>query len=181
MFSNKVVKSALMAAVLAVMGLSLQANAECKFVGTHAGDPPFVIKPVDADTPEAKEFLATCVNPYTKKMAADPELAKKGKKKFGYYSCTQCHGGNAGGQTGPSIIDDRWQYNKHLTDKGMFETIANGSDAGMPAWHQQPAGNAELLSTDDILVIMGWLRASYQGKGDKPWMDEKPCDGCKAP
>jgi len=63
----------------------------------------------------------------------------------------------------------------------MFETIANGSDAGMPAWHQQTSGNPELLPTDDILVIMGWLRVSYTGKGDKPWMDEKPCDGCKAP
>ena len=42
----------------------------------------------------------------------------------------------------------------------MFETIAGGSDAGMPAWHGQVAGNPELLSTDDILKIIGWLRAS---------------------
>jgi cytochrome c-L len=181
MFGNNVVKNALMAAMLAVMGLSLQANAECKFEGTHAGNPPLVIKPTDKDTPEALYFLETCVNPYTKKFAADPEAAKAGKKKFGYYSCTQCHGGNAGGQTGPSITDATWQYSKHMTDKGMFETIAGGSDAGMPTWHQQPSGNPELLSTDEILVIMGWLRSMYAGGGDKPWLNEKPCDGCKAP
>ena len=93
-----------------------------------------------------------------------------GRNSGGYWSCTQCHGGNAGGQTGPSIIDERWQYSKHVTDKGLFETIAGGTDNGMFGWHQQVAGNAELLPTDDILKIIGWLRASYQGKGDKPWL-----------
>lgn len=171
MFGNNVGKAALLATMLAM--LSLNANAECKFEATQDGK-PFQIKVMDNDTPEAKEFLATCVNPYTKKFAADPEAAKAGKKKFGFWSCTQCHGGNAGGQTGPSIIDDTWQYSKHQTDKGLFETIAHGTNAGMPAWHAQPAGNAELLSTDEILKIIGWLRASYAGKGDKPWLNEKP-------
>jgi cytochrome c-L len=175
MYINNTVKATL--TIMAMTGtilLSGNASAECKFVGTHAGEPPLVVKPVDGDTPEAKEFLETCVNPYTKRFVADAEAAKAGKKKFGYYSCTQCHGGNAGGQTGPSIIDDRWQYNKHITDKGMFETIAGGSDAGMPPWHQQPSGNPELLSTNEILIIMGWLRASYKGGGETPWLNEKP-------
>lgn len=171
MFGNRVVKAALLASMLAM--LSLNANAECKFEATQDGK-PFEIKVTDSDTPEAKEFLATCVNPYTKKFVADAEAAKVGKKKFGFWSCTQCHGGNAGGQTGPSIIDDTWQYAKHQTDKGLFETIAHGTNAGMPAWHAQPAGNPELLSTDEILKIIGWLRASFAGKGDKPWLNEKP-------
>lgn len=165
-------KVTLLVSMLAVVGLMpLQASAECKFESTKAGNAPLIIKPTDKDTPEAKEFLETCKNPYTKIYAADPEKAKAGKKLFGYYSCTQCHGANAGGQTGPSIIDDRWQYPKHVTDKGMFETIAGGSDAGMPTWHQQPAENPDLLSTDDILKIMGWLRTMYKGGGDKPWLN----------
>lgn len=165
-------KMTLFVSMLAVAGLMpLQANAECKFESTKAGNAPFTVKPTDKDSAEAKQFLETCKNPYTKLFVADPEKAKAGKKLFGYYSCTQCHGGNAGGQTGPSIIDDTWQYAKHQTDKGMFETIANGSDAGMPAWHQQPAGNPELLSTDEILKIMGWLRASFKGSDpSKPWL-----------
>lgn len=168
---NKVVKATTIASLLALVGfMPLQASAECKFESTKAGNKAFVIKPTDTDSAEAKQFLETCINPYTKKYVADPEAAKAGKKKFGFWSCTQCHGGNAGGQTGPSIIDDRWQYTKHVTDKGLFETIADGSDAGMPPWHQQTAGNPELLPTDDILKIIGWLRASYQGGGDKPWL-----------
>jgi cytochrome c-L len=177
MVSKKSGKARLILSVLALgcaMVVSGSASAECKFQTTKAGNGPLIIKPTDKDTPEAKVFLETCVNPYTKLAAADPEQAKKGKKKFGYYSCTQCHGGNAGGQTGPSITDDTWQYAKHQTDKGMFESIAGGTDAGMPAWHQQPSENPELLSTDEILVIIGWLRSMYAGNGAKPWLEEKP-------
>lgn len=177
MLSKNLSKPRFVLSLLAMVGtmvFSGVAAAECKFEATKSGNAPFVIKPTDTDTPEALEFLKTCVNPYTKLYATDVKAAKEGKKKFGYYSCTQCHGGNAGGQTGPSIIDDRWQYTKHITDKGLFESIADGTDAGMPAWHQQPGANPELLTTDEILKIIGWLRAGYQGGGDKPWMNEKP-------
>jgi cytochrome c-L len=171
MLGNKVAKLALVMAMMSLIGIATQANAECKFVSTKDGS-PLAIKPVDTDTPEAKEFLATCKNPYTKRYVADAEAAKAGKKKFGFWSCTQCHGGNAGGQTGPSITDANWQYAKHITDKGMFETIAGGSNAGMPTWHAQVAGNPELLPTDDILKIIGWLRAMYAGGGEKPWLND---------
>jgi cytochrome c-L len=165
-----------MMSILAMVGamvVSGNAAAECKLVSTKAGNAPLNIKVTPEDTPEAKTFLETCVNPYTKRFVADPEAAKAGKKKFGYYSCTQCHGGNAGGQTGPSITDDTWQYAKHVHDKGMFETIAGGSDLGMPTWHGQVAGNPELLTTDDILKIIGWLRSMYAGKDQtKEWLKD---------
>ena len=171
MLGNKVVKATFIASFLTLVGLALpmQANAACNLVSTKDGS-PLNIKPVDSDTPQAKEFLETCINPYTKLYANDKEAAKAGKKKFGFYSCTQCHGANAGGQVGPSITDDRWQYAKHVTDKGMFETIAGGSNGGMFAWHQQVAGNPELVPTDDILKIIGWLRSEYKGGNDRPWL-----------
>ena len=175
MLGIKFGKTTLIVSMLAVMGfLPLQASAACNLVSTKAGNAPLNIKVVDGDTPEAKEFLETCINPYVKRYAADPEQAKAGKKLFGYYSCTQCHGGNAGGQTGPSITDATWQYAKHVTNKGMFETIAGGSDAGMPTWHSQVADNPELLKTDEILKIEGWLRSIYKGGGDTPWLNETP-------
>lgn len=181
MFSNKVSISKLLIAAVVLVGSNV-AMADCKFESTKAGNAPFEIKVTEKDTPEAKEFLATCVNPYTKRFVADPEMAKQGKKKFALYSCTQCHGGDGQGQTGPAVIDDLWQYSKHVTDKGMFETIAGGTDLGMPTWHQQIAGNPDLPSTDEILKIMGWIRASFKGKDpSKPWLNEKPCDGCKYP
>lgn len=151
--------------------IPLDAEAGCRFESTKAGNQSFTIKPTEDDSPEARHFLETCINPYTKMYVADPAKANAGRKKFGFWSCTQCHGANAGGQTGPSILDDTWQYAKNVTDKGMFELIAGGSDAGMPAWHRQVSGNAELMSTDDILKIIGWLRASYKGNDpEKPWL-----------
>jgi cytochrome c-L len=170
MLGNKVVKSAIFVSMLAFAGLgySLQANAACDLVSTKDGS-PLPIKETPEDTPEAKEFLETCINPYTKRFAVDKEAAKAGKKKFGLYSCTQCHGPNAGGQVGPSITDDRWQYAKHVTDKGLFETISGGSNGGMFAWHQQ-LGNPDNPSTDDILKIIGWLRSEYKGGDDRPWL-----------
>jgi cytochrome c-L len=175
MLGTKKVKAALLVSVLAMVGMfSMHASAACNLVSTKAGNAPLNIQVTDTDTPEAKQFLETCVNPYTKRFHDNPEEAKAGKKLFGFYSCTQCHGANAGGQTGPSITDNIWQYAKHVTDKGMFETIAGGTDGGMPTWHGQVANNPELLKTDEILKIMGWLRSMYKGGGETPWLDEKP-------
>ena len=170
MLGNKSIKAALLVTMLGLVGMTLstQASAACNLVKTTDGS-PLGVKATDADTPEAKQFLETCVNPYTKKFVADKEAAKAGKKKFGYYSCTQCHGPNAGGQVGPSATDANWQYAKHITDKGLFETIAGGSNGGMFAWHQQ-LGNPENLNTDDMLKIVGWLRSEYKGGGDTPWL-----------
>lgn len=170
MLGNKALKSTLFVGMLTMAGLTLsfQANAGCNLVSTKDGS-PVTIKVTDADTPQAKEFLETCINPYTKAFAKDPEAAKAGKKKFGLYSCTQCHGPNGGGQVAVAITDATWQYPKHTTDKGMFETIANGSNGGMFAWHQQ-LGNAENPSTDEILKMIGWLRTQYKGGGETPWM-----------
>lgn len=172
MLGKKALRAALLVSMLGFVGLTLstQASAACNLVSTKDGS-PLGVKPVDTDTPEAKQFLETCINPYTKAFAKDPEAAKAGKKKFGFYSCTQCHGPNAGGQVGPSITDSTWQYAKHVTDKGMFETIAGGSNGGMFAWHNQ-LGNPENLATDDILKIIGWLRTQYKGGGDTPWLND---------
>lgn len=145
------------------------ASGSCELVSTKDGK-PLPIKTTDKDTPEAKEFLATCINPYTKIYVADAEAAKAGKKKFGLYSCTQCHGPNGDGQVAVSITDARWQYPKHNTDKGMFETIAGGTNGGMFAWHQQIANNPDNPSTDEILKIIAWLRSEYKGGGDTPWL-----------
>ena len=171
MLGKTAIKATLTISMLAIVGLTMPslAMAECKLVSTKDNS-PLPIKATDKDTPEAKQFLETCINPYTKLYASDPEKAKAGKKKFGLYSCTQCHGPKGDGQVGPPITDSRWQYAKHVTDKGMFETIAGGSNGGMFAWHQQIGNNPDMPSTDEILKIIGWLRTQYKGDGDKPWL-----------
>ena len=152
-------------------------SGSCSFVSTK-DDSPLVIKVVDTDTPEAKEFLATCINPYTKKYAADAEAAKAGHKQYNFQGCSGCHGGNANGLMGPSIIDAQWEYVKHTSDKGLFETIAGGTlgkgataRGSMLTWHSQlPGHTGDGLDTDTILKITAWLRTQYTGGGDAPWL-----------
>ncbi|MDI1309642.1 MAG: c-type cytochrome [Methylotenera sp.] len=154
----------------------------CKLVSTKDNS-PLAIKVVDTDTPEAKEFLATCVNPYTKKYATDAEAAKAGRKVMTYNGCTGCHGGNLGGLMAPSLVknggtgafDTKWVYEKNATDKGMFETIAGGtpglSGGTMFVWHNQlPGKTGEGLPTDDILKSIAYIRTVYQGDGEKTWL-----------
>ena len=183
MLGIKITKSALFA-MLAVAGLtlSIQAKADCAFVSTKDGK-PLAIKAVDTDTPEAKEFIKTCVNPYTKKFVADAEAAKAGRKVLTLNGCTGCHGGNLTGLMAPSLVknggtgafDTKWVYAKNATDKGMFETISNGtpgtSGGVMSTWHTQLEGHVgDGLSTDEILKAVGYIRSIYKGDGEKTWM-----------
>lgn len=158
------------------------ASGVCNLVSTKDNS-PLPIKVVATDTPEAKEFLATCVNPYTKKYAADAEAAKAGRKVMTYNGCTGCHGGNLGGLMAPSLVknggtgafDTKWVYEKNATDKGMFETIAGGtpgtSGGTMFVWHNQlPGKTGEGLPTDDILKAIAYIRTVYKGDGEKTWL-----------
>ena len=164
---------------------SAGSSKACSLVSTKDNS-PLAIKVVATDTPEAKEFLATCMNPYTKKYAADPAaaLAKDGGRHvMTYNGCTGCHGGNLGGLMAPSLVknggtgafDTKWVYEKDATDKGMFETIAGGtpglSGGNMFIWHNQlPGKTGDGLSTDDILKAIAYIRTVYKGDGEKTWL-----------
>jgi len=150
----------------------------CNLVSTKDNS-PLAIKALATDTAEAKEFLATCKNPYTILYAKDAEAAKAGHKQYNFQGCSGCHGGNANGLMGPSIIDAQWEYPKHNTDKGMFETVAGGTNGkgatargSMLTWHAQLAGHTgDGLDTDTILKIIAWLRTQYTGGGETPWLN----------
>ena len=184
MLGNKFLKSALFVSVLALAATSLQASAACNLVSTKDGS-PLKIKVVDTDTPEAKQFLETCVNPYTKIYMADAEAAKKGKREYNYNNCTGCHGGKLEGIMAPSLsknsaggqgaYDQKWVYAKNATDKGMFETIAGGtpgtSGGVMFVWHNQlPDKTGDGLTTDQILKAVAFIRTQYKGDGEKTWL-----------
>jgi cytochrome c-L len=157
-------------------------SATCNLVSTKDNS-PLLIKVVATDTPEAKEFLATCKNPYTAKYATDEEAAKVGKKVLSFNGCTGCHGGNLGGLMAPSLVknggtgafDTKWVYEKNATDKGMFETISGGtpgtSGGTMFIWHNQlPGHTGDGLGTDDILKAIAYIRTVYKGDGEKTWL-----------
>ena len=137
-----------------------QSNATSQaisFVATQDGS-PLKIDTALFDTPVAKNFLASGKNDYIGKEDA----IAKGKKLFQLYSCTQCHGGDAGGQTGPSLHGPNFNYAKDATNKGMFETIWHGTNGGMGAKGKglmDPSDATAGLSPDEVLLIQAWIRS----------------------
>lgn len=127
---------------------------------------PLAINAKLFDTPEAKEFAATGKNPYVGKQ----EAIDKGKKLFQMYSCTQCHGGDAQGQTGPSLHGPNFKYAKDATNKGMFETIWNGTNGGMGGKGKglmDPTDPNNGLTPDEVLKIQAWVRTHGASTGNE--------------
>lgn len=135
------------------------------FVTTQDGK-PLEIKPELFDTPQAKEFAATGKNPYI----GQADAIERGKKLFQLYSCTQCHGGDAQGQTGPSLHGPDFRYPKDGTNKGMFETIWHGTNNGMGAKGKglmDPSDPTNGLMPDEVLKIQAWIRSHSQLTGNE--------------
>ena len=159
MLGNKLLKIMPFVSVLAlVLAIPLQARADnVKLVATQDGSPLNIPEEL-FDTPAAKEFLATGKNPYI----GNPETIAKGKKIFGLYSCTQCHGPEAKGQVGPGLLGPTFKYPKNASNKGMFETIWHGTDGGMGAKGlglMDPTDPTNGLRPDEILKVISWIRS----------------------
>jgi cytochrome c-L len=138
-------------------GSASSASAMIAFVKTQDGS-PLKIKAELFDTAQAKEFSTTGKNPYI----GTKDAIAQGKKLFQMYSCTQCHGGDAGGQTGPSLHGPDFRYAKDATNKGMFETIWHGTNGGMGAKGKglmDPTDPSNGLNPDEILQIQAWIRS----------------------
>jgi cytochrome c-L len=131
------------------------------FVTTQDGK-PMVIDAALFDTPAAKEFLTTGKNPYI----GNEEAITAGKKVYGLYSCSQCHGPEARGQVGPGLVGPTFQYPKNATNKGMFETIWHGTNNGMGGKGigiMDPTDPKNGITPDEALKVIAWIRT----KGDE--------------
>lgn len=151
MLSNKI-KSALVISMLMAAG---SAFADVSFSKTTDGSALDIDK-TKFDTPEAKEFLATGKNPYIGKEDA----IKVGKKKFNLFSCVACHGGHGEGAVGPGLIGANFKYAKNATNKGMFETIWNGTNGGMGAKGFGLMAPDDGLTVDEVLKVIAFIRSN---------------------
>ena len=123
------------------------------FVDTRNGDP---IK-INPDSPQAKTFVQTGQNPYI----GNQQAINQGEKLYNLYSCGQCHGSQAQGQTAKGLSGPRFNYAKSATDKGMFEIIHAGTNGGMSAKGRglmDPTDPKNGLSPDEILKVIAWIR-----------------------
>ncbi|MDP2247960.1 MAG: c-type cytochrome [Nitrosomonadales bacterium] len=116
------------------------------------------IKPEHFDTPQAKQFMSSGKNPYI----GDKKAIENGKKIYHLYSCNQCHGSNAQGQTAHGLTGPRYNHAKSAEDKGMFEITWAGTDDGMSAKGKglmDPTDPNNGLSPDELLQVIAWVRS----------------------
>ncbi len=125
------------------------------FRGTISGDLLDFNDKKGDDTPAVKAFKVTGKNPYNDIDA----VVKNGYTIFAT-ACAGCHGHLAEGKLGPALADDYWTYPNNATDKGLFETIYGGGQGMM-------GPQRGLLSQDEILQVMSWLRSIYTGDPKK--------------
>lgn len=64
-------------------------------------------------------------------LAKDPKRLANGKSVFDF-TCVSCHGANAEGKIGPSLIDAEWKYGS--TQQDILTSVRNGRPGGMPNW-----------------------------------------------
>lgn len=126
-----------------------------EFRGTVSGDVLDLNDGKGPDTPAVEKFLRTGKNPYND----NADMIKSGFTIFST-ACSGCHGHHAEGKLGPALVDDYWTYPSGVYDKGLFETIYGGAQGMM-------GPQRGLLSKDEILQVMSWLRSAYEGDPKK--------------
>lgn len=107
------------------------------------------------NTDAFKEFLKTGKNPYN----VDRQAIEKGHDLY-MTACSGCHGHEAEGKLGPGLADDYWTYPANATDKGLFEVLFGGANGMMGPQYVN-------LNTDEMLLIMSWIRDIYNGDPKK--------------
>lgn len=90
-------------------------------------------------------------NPFSLKK----EIISSGQLVF-KTNCAVCHKDDGSGNIGPNLADNEWKYGS--SDKSVFETIYNGTDAGMPNWGGK-------VSDDDIWKSITYIRSLSPEKG----------------
>ena len=78
----------------------------------------------------------------------EDEAALAGGQQVFALRCAPCHGENAEGKIGPSLIDDTWLYGSEPKD--VIQSISEGRPKGMPPWANQ-------LSTDELNNVAAYV------------------------
>lgn len=150
----------LVAAGIASMLLAPAAFADPEFRHIIEGYELDLSKAEVGKDPEAvKKFQQTGKNP----LNGNQQAIEKGQDRF-LTACAGCHGHNAKGKLGPSLVDDYWTYPKNATDGGLFSTIFGGAQAQMGPHYPSMTKTA-------MLEVMAYVRSIYEGKpSEAEWL-----------
>jgi cytochrome c oxidase cbb3-type subunit 3 len=96
--------------------------------------------------PGPDRVLPEPTNPY----AGNTAVMAEGRRLFGWYNCSGCHGDHGGGGMGPSLRDSVWRYGG--TDPAIFASITQGRQFGMPSWGTK-------VPSDQIWQIVTYIKS----------------------
>jgi mono/diheme cytochrome c family protein len=98
--------------------------------------------------------------PYSAQSPGDP---KRGAGVYGAY-CASCHGADARGGKGGSIVDG--SYLALVSDQGLRTTVIAGRpEMGAPDWRGDAPGKA--MSPEDVSDVVAWLAAQRPQGGSR--------------
>lgn len=80
----------------------------------------------------------------------DPVALQEGRRLFGWYNCSGCHGDHGGGGMGPSLRDAGWMYGNRSDQ--IFNTLVYGRSKGMPAW-------GDKIPADQMWKIIAYVKS----------------------
>ncbi|RIL04804.1 MAG: hypothetical protein DCC71_12720 [Proteobacteria bacterium] len=104
----------------------------------------------------AQAIAASAPAPTANPFRGDAAAIAEGQQVFATI-CAACHKPDASGLVGPSLVDPYWKYGD--SDADLFQTVAKGRPAGMPAWESQ-------LGTEKIWKALAFMETLP--KSDQP-------------
>jgi cytochrome c-L len=113
-----------------------------------AGQFAFPLQTGEVETPAVKNFKATGVNEYR----GNADAIADGKKLY-TANCIVCHGADATGKMGPTLIGKDVVYPQALTDPGMFSIIYGGASGAMQSFARRG------MQQDQMLKIIAYVRS----------------------
>lgn len=89
-------------------------------------------------------------------LREDAVAVKKGEERF-KQNCAACHGQNAEGTVGPSLMDQDWLHGDY--DDAIFNVIKNGVNPPNTKTGRgpMPAKGGASLSDENIYQILAWI------------------------
>ncbi len=80
-------------------------------------------------------------------LSSDQATVSAGREVF-TFRCAPCHGENAEGKVGPSLVDQDWLYGSEPKD--ILQSVREGRPKGMPAWKNE-------LKQDEIQNVTAYV------------------------
>ena len=108
----------------------------------------FPLQAGEVETPAVKNFKATGVNEYR----GNADAIADGKKLY-TANCVVCHGADATGKMGPTLVGKDVVYPQALTDPGMFSLIYGGASGAMQSFARRG------MQQDQMLKIIAYVRS----------------------